>query len=96
MVSLANPYFTFWWLTIGAKLVMDALAKNTATVGAVYVGHIASDFAWYGLVGAAIVLGRSILSSVLYRWVLAVCAAILLRCGPYFIYTGVRFLASGG
>ena len=92
VISLANPYFTFWWLTIGAKLVLDALAKDTATVGVVYIGHIASDFAWYGLVGAAVVLGRSVLSSVLYRWVLAVCAAILLRCGPYFIYAGIRFL----
>ncbi len=92
VISLANPYWTFWWLTIGAKLVLDALTRDTAAVGTVYVGHIASDFAWYGLVGAAVVLGRSILSSHLYRWMLAVCAAILLRCGPYFIYTGIRFL----
>jgi len=92
VVSLSNPYWTLWWLTVGLKLVTDAVKLGTPIVSAIYFGHILSDFAWYCLVGAAIVFGREIMSTTAYRWLLAICGAFLLRFGPYFIYTGVKFL----
>lgn len=92
VVSLANPYWTLWWLTVGLKLVTDALKLGTAIVSAIYFGHILADFAWYCLVGVAVVFGREIMSTTAYRWLLAVCGAFLLRFGPYFIYTGAKLL----
>ena len=95
VVSLSNPYWTFWWLTIGLKLVSDAVTGGAPIISAVYFGHILSDFAWYCTVGAFVVLGRQILTTGAYRWMLAICAAFLLRFGPYFIYSGIaRFLLS--
>jgi threonine/homoserine/homoserine lactone efflux protein len=95
VVSLSNPYWTFWWLTVGLKLVSDATKAGISIVSAIYVGHILSDFAWYSLVGAFVVFGRQLLSTGAYRWMLAICGAFLLRFGPYFIYSGGRFLISG-
>jgi len=92
VVSLSNPYWTLWWLTVGLKLVTDSLKMGIPIVSAVYFGHILSDFAWYCLVGIAVVLGREIMSTTAYRWLLAVCGAFLLRFGPYFIYTGAKLL----
>jgi len=94
VISLSNPYWTFWWLTVGLKLVSDALPGGVLIVSAIYFGHILSDFAWYCLVGAFVVFGRELLSTGAYRWMLAVCGAFLLRFGPYFIYSGGRFLFS--
>jgi threonine/homoserine/homoserine lactone efflux protein len=94
VVSLSNPYWTFWWLTVGLKLVSDAATGGIPIVSAIYFGHILSDFAWYSLVGAFVVFGRELLSTGAYRWMLAVCGAFLLRFGPYFIYSGGRFLLS--
>ena len=94
VVSLSNPYWTFWWLTVGLKLVSDSVTGGIPIVSAIYLGHILSDFAWYCLVGAFVVFGRELLSTGAYRWMLAVCGAFLLRFGPYFIYSGGRFLLS--
>ncbi|MFQ6041994.1 MAG: LysE family transporter [Candidatus Poribacteria bacterium] len=94
VISLSNPYWTFWWLTVGLKLVSDAIPGGVPIVSAIYFGHILSDFAWYCLVGAFVVFGRELLSTGAYRWMLAVCGAFLLRFGPYFIYSGGRFLLS--
>jgi threonine/homoserine/homoserine lactone efflux protein len=94
VVSLSNPYWTFWWLTVGLKLVSDAVTGGIPIVSAIYFGHILADFAWYSLVGAFVVFGRELLSTGAYRWMLAVCGAFLLRFGPYFIYSGGRFLLS--
>jgi len=95
VVSLSNPYWTFWWLTVGLKLVSDASAGGIPILSAIYFGHILSDFAWYCLVGAFVVFGRQLLSTGAYRWMLAICGAFLLRFGPYFIYSGGTFLLSG-
>lgn len=92
VVSLSNPYWTFWWLTVGLKLVSDSITGGVPAVSAIYFGHILSDFAWYCLVGAFVVLGRELLSTGVYRWMLTVCGAFLLRFGPYFIYSGAKFL----
>jgi threonine/homoserine/homoserine lactone efflux protein len=42
-----NPYFIAWWLTVGAKLVLDSF-RLAAWVGilAMYVSHIWIDYAW--------------------------------------------------
>lgn len=94
VISLSNPYWIFWWLTVGLKLVSDAIPGGVPIVSAIYFGHILSDFAWYCLVGVFVVFGRELLSTGAYRWMLAVCGAFLLRFGPYFIYSGGRFLLS--
>ncbi len=42
-----NPYFIAWWLTVGAKLVLDSF-RLAAWVGifAMYAAHIWIDYAW--------------------------------------------------
>jgi threonine/homoserine/homoserine lactone efflux protein len=87
-VSLSNPYWTIWWVTIGVKLASDGLALGPAGVGAFFVGHELADLAWYALVIVAVHSGRRFLSDRLYRWVIGVCAAFLL-------YLGVRFVIDG-
>ena len=90
VVSLAAPYWTVWWLTVGASQIAEAITVQPAGVPAFYVGHILSDFAWYGAVGLMIVAGGRFLSGRPYRWFLAGCGVFLGAFGAYFLVKGAR------
>lgn len=90
VVSLSNPYWTLWWVTIGVKLAADGLAVGALGVGAFFVGHQLGDAAWYGLVAQAVHGGRRFLSAPAYRALMGVCAALLLVLGGGFLLHGLR------
>lgn len=87
VVSLSNPYWTLWWITIGLSLASQALAIGPVAVIAFFAGHQMADLAWYALVIQAVHSGRRVLSDRVYRWVIGTCAAFL-------VYLGAAFLAS--
>lgn len=88
LVSLSNPYWTLWWVTIGVTLASQGLAMGPVGVTSFFVGHQAADVAWYGFVILAIHGGRHLLSDRIYRAIIGTCAVFLL-------YLGVRFLMAG-
>jgi threonine/homoserine/homoserine lactone efflux protein len=88
-VSLSNPYWTLWWVTIGVKLASDGLAIGAIGVAAFFIGHQLADIAWYGAVIMAVSSGRRILSDKLYRGIIGTCAAFLLYLGASFIIDGI-------
>ncbi|MGE5453909.1 MAG: LysE family transporter, partial [Methylocystaceae bacterium] len=88
VVSLSNPYWSLWWVTVGLGYVTIALGKGTAGVAAFYSGHIMADFAWYMAVAGAVAGGRKFLSNSVYRAVIGVCGLFLLGLGLYFIRYG--------
>jgi threonine/homoserine/homoserine lactone efflux protein len=91
-VSLANPYWAIWWATIGLKLASDALRIGPLAVGTFFIGHEVADFAWYALVVVAVSTGRRFMSDRAYRWILGLCALLLLYLGVTFAIAGVRGL----
>jgi len=92
LLSLANPYWLIWWLTIGLGYVMFSWKYGLAGVALFYVGHILADFAWYTLVSTAVARGRRFLSDNLYRGFLAGCGVFLVGFGGYFGFQGIKFL----
>ncbi len=91
-MSLANPYWLIWWLTIGLGYVMFSAKFGLLGVALFFIGHILADFAWYTLVSAAVAQGRRFLSDNLYRGFLAGCGVFLFVFGGYFGLQGLRFL----
>jgi threonine/homoserine/homoserine lactone efflux protein len=94
LMSLANPYWLIWWLTIGLGYVIFAQKYGALGVALFYVGHILADFAWYSLVSGAVAQGRHFLSDSVYRGFLAGCGFFLFAFGGYFAVQGVRFFLS--
>jgi threonine/homoserine/homoserine lactone efflux protein len=92
LVSAANPYWIIWWATIGMAYIDKALVHGVAGVGSFFTAHILSDFAWLSLVAFALVTGRRLMSTPVYRGILMVCGAFLVALGAWFIYSGVSFL----
>jgi threonine/homoserine/homoserine lactone efflux protein len=91
-MSLANPYWLIWWLTIGLGYVLFSAKFGLLGVALFFIGHILADFAWYTLVSAAVAQGRRFLSDNLYRGFLAGCGVFLCGFGGYFGLQGLRFL----
>lgn len=87
LVSLSNPYWTMWWVTVGVKLAADALSIGWLGVAAFFIGHELADFTWYALVIHAVHSGRRFVSDRIYAWTVGVLAAFL-------VYMGVTFVAS--
>ncbi len=89
LATLSNPYWTLWWASVGAAYVALALRSGAAAVGAFYVGHVGSDYAWYLLVSLAVARGRRLISDRLYRGVLLMCGVFLVALAVYFGWTGM-------
>jgi threonine/homoserine/homoserine lactone efflux protein len=92
LMSLANPYWLIWWLTIGLGYVMFSMKYGLPGVALFFAGHILADFAWYTLVSGAVAQGRRFISDRVYRGFLAVCGVFLVGFGGYFGVQGVNFL----
>ncbi len=84
--SVSNPYWTLWWATIGAKLVLDSLKHGWPGLTSFYVGHILGDFFWYGAVAYIIVTGKRFVTDRIYRGILLVCGLFLVALATAFIF----------
>lgn len=84
LVSISNPYFTFWWATVGLGFIVTSIAFGTAGLIAFIIGHLLSDLIWYSLVSGAVTGGRRFMSQQAYRGVIALCGVFLVGLGAYF------------
>lgn len=85
LTSVANPYFWFWWLTIGSAMVITGLEGGIILAGVFMIGHWSADLGWYTVVSAAVSRGKSLLSDTLYRWIIAACGIFLVLFGIYYL-----------
>ncbi|MDD3580319.1 MAG: LysE family transporter [Desulfobacca sp.] len=90
LMSVANPYWLIWWLTLGLGYVMFAYKYGFWGIAFFFAGHILADLAWYTLVSLAVVQGKHFLSDRLYHGFMVFCALFLIGFGCYFGFQGVR------
>ena len=86
LLSALNPFFIVWWLTIGFKLISDAmLIWAFAGILIVFVLHIWMDFAWLGITAFLASKSKGIISNTNYK-------IIILGLSATLIYFGIVFL----
>jgi threonine/homoserine/homoserine lactone efflux protein len=93
VVSMSNPYWWIWWVTIGSAFMLRfdiGFAKWQALL-AFFIGHELGDLGWYSAVSVILHLGRRSIPR-------GVTSGILLGCGVVIIgfaaYLGISpFLA---
>lgn len=90
LVSVANPYFTLWWATIGLTYLLIAGQVGWSGVVVFYVFHILADLAWYAFISVSVYFGRNLFSDRSYRALVAACAVFLVGFAFYFVYAGVN------
>jgi len=90
-VSISNPYWTIWWITVGAGFVMKSLKYKFLGLSVFYGAHIMSDLIWYSLVSLAVVTGKKFLNNQIYRGILTGCGIFLIGLAIFFTYSGILF-----
>ncbi len=91
VVSLINPYWYIWWVTIGAAFMVKSIKLNTAGISSFFLGHISADFIWFMFIGLLINSGKRFFNQKVYRTVLFLCALFLLYLGIKFIIDFVKY-----
>ncbi len=92
-ISLSNPYWTIWWVTVGAAFMTKSMEAHFLGIAAFYVGHILADIGWYSLVSFGVASGRRFITARLYKGVMVACGAFIVLMGLYFGVTGLQRLA---
>ena len=86
LISLANPYWYVWWMTIGATFMIKSVQHSFGGVASFYTGHILADFIWYLFIGFLISTGRRFFNQKIY-------IGILIACSLFLLYLGIKFIA---
>jgi threonine/homoserine/homoserine lactone efflux protein len=93
--SLANPYWTLWWLTIGLGYMATAKQFGVPGLIAFFLGHIAADYSWYVLIAFGISQGKTIIPDKGYQIMIRCCGIFLAGFGCWFLVTAVQHFGGG-
>jgi len=88
--SLANPYWTIWWASIGLGYIMASVKYGIPGVTSFFIGHILADLAWYTLISFSVAKGRHFFNDTTYRRLIGGCASFLIVFACYFFYSGIE------
>ncbi|MCM8767804.1 MAG: LysE family translocator [Candidatus Omnitrophica bacterium] len=88
-VSLSNPYWTIWWVTIGIVYLSFALPYGFFGVFLFFFGHISSDFLWYSFVSYSLYKSKKLIKEKYLNY-LSVFLGIFLICFGIFLISKVR------
>lgn len=92
LISLANPYWSLWWATLGLGFLAQAREFGLSGIAFFYSGHIFADFLWYSLISLAVSKGKTYLSPKLYRGIIIVCAIFLFYLSFDFFWHTVKIM----
>jgi len=87
MFSALNPFFISWWLTIGIKMINDAISLSTYGIFILFIAHIWLDYVWLIVTAYLASKGIKLLDNKYYRYLLLVLTGVLLYLGIKFIVT---------
>jgi threonine/homoserine/homoserine lactone efflux protein len=90
LLSLANPYWTIWWVSIGLGYIMHSFKFGVWGVLCFFSGHILADLLWYSAISAAVWKGKAFLSDMTYRCLIGGCAVFLVIFSFFFAYSGIE------
>ena len=89
LVSLANPYWTLWWVSLGLAYLNLAMPYGFRGVGIFLTGHLMADLFWYCLVAYLISRGFQSLPNRFFRVTVAGCGIFLVVLGLWFFAKGL-------
>jgi threonine/homoserine/homoserine lactone efflux protein len=89
-MSLANPYWALWWMTIGLGLVLGAQKQGIIAVLVFFMGHILADLGWYSIISFAAGKDWLLRHTKTYKAILCICSLTLLGFSLYFFLTIFR------
>lgn len=85
LVSLSNPFWTFWWAVVGLSFMINFNInfQNPQGIILFFVGHELGDFVWYIPVSIFVFLGGKSLNPKIYKYILISCGIFMIIFGVY-------------
>jgi threonine/homoserine/homoserine lactone efflux protein len=85
LVSMSNPYWWIWWVTIGSAFLLrfDITLGRWPVLAAFFLGHELGDLGWYSAVSIVLHLGRRSIPRGVTTGILAVCGAAIIAFAAY-------------
>ena len=96
LASLANPYWTLWWATVGLGYLVMSMRYGAAGIGVFFAGHLIADYAWYVLIALGISRGKRLLKDTNYRLIIRACGLILTCFGGWFLWSARTYISRAG
>ncbi|MFX0047326.1 MAG: LysE family transporter [Candidatus Hermodarchaeota archaeon] len=85
LVSLSNPFWTFWWAVIGLSLMVsfNISLLMPIEIFIFFLGHELGDIIWYLPISIFVYYGGKSLNPRIYKYVLIACGAFMIIFGIY-------------
>ncbi len=93
LLSAGNPYFLFWWATVGLSLATTAKGLGIWAFALFAIVHWLCDLLWVWALSWASFSGSVLLGPRRQRTVLVICSVALSVFGVLFISGAIRNLA---
>jgi len=95
VLSAGNPYFLFWWATVGLALATTATGMGIWAFAFFAIVHWLCDFIWLSALSLASFKGTGLFGPRSQQIVLMICAVALFFFGLFFIYNAGSALIKG-
>ena len=88
LVSLSNPFWTFWWAVVGLSLMMsfDITLSMPIEMLLFFIGHELGDIVWYLPLSLFVYYGGKTLNPKIYKYVLIGCGVFMIVFGIYLTF----------
>jgi threonine/homoserine/homoserine lactone efflux protein len=88
LVSVSNPYWWIWWVTIGAAFLLryEVTLQSWPALVAFFVGHELGDLGWFLAVSSALSLGRNRIPRGVVAGIQACCGVAIIG---FALYLGI-------
>lgn len=85
LVSLSNPFWTFWWAVIGLSLMVSLNITLFLPIKILifFFGHELGDIVWYLPISIFVSYGGKSLNPKIYKYVLIACGVFMIIFGIY-------------
>ena len=94
ILSLANPYFLIWWVTIGSMLIFRSIIFGLSGFIAFMILHWSCDFFWCYFLSALSFKGGQFFGKRLQQVLFVICGVFLLFFSTKFIYDSAKIFFS--
>ncbi|MCK4380901.1 MAG: LysE family transporter [Candidatus Lokiarchaeota archaeon] len=91
--SITNPYWVFWWATVGLTIMVDLNISFQQPLGLLlfFIGHELGDLAWYVPISFFVYFGGKSINPKIYKYVLIGCGAFMIIFGAYLTLNMLLF-----
>jgi threonine/homoserine/homoserine lactone efflux protein len=88
LVSLSNPFWTFWWAVIGLSLMVNLYITlfNPIEMIVFFLGHELGDIVWYLPISIFVTYGGKSLNPKIYKYILIACGVFMIVFGIYLTF----------